>query len=425
MMPENDSELEMRQLSLGRRVDGFHVVSLTTELSSATQAVESLLTQLQIAQRRPPDFATLHYGAGRDAAEVMGVLGKTFERTALHGGSSCRGVMSGDGAAFGKDDAIGIFAIWDSEGQYGTATEPVADDGRAAAAKATRLALNRAGRPGEAPELVWLTSAPGHEEAVLDGIKDVIGRPALIFGGSSADNDVTGKWSQITAEGVTPDSIVVSVLFPSVPVSYSFESGYAPTGHVGTATRVTGRVLAEIDGRPASHVYAEWTGLPMHPDDGHVSILAQATMHPLGFRSANISGIPFHVLAHPSVAHADGRLELFADITEGEEVWLMTGSEDSLVNRAGRVASMSRAQLAGSKVSGALMVYCGGCMLAVSHRMDDVASGVGSALADAPFLGIFTFGEQGETHTGDSEHGNLMISCISFGVRETPGDSHM
>lgn len=424
-MSENDNEMRVNKPSLGPRVDGFHVASLTTELSSTTDAMQSLKAQLQLQQRRPPDFATLHYGAGRDAAEIVGVLGKAFEGTALHGGSSCRGVMSGGGVAFGKDDAIGIFAIWDSDGQYGTATEPIAGDGRAAAAKATRLALDRAGRSGEAPELVWLTSAPGHEEAVLDGIKDVIGRPALIFGGSSADNDVAGTWSQITAEGVTGDSIVVSVLFPSVPVSHSFESGYAPTGRVGTATRVTGRVLAEIDGRPASHVYSEWTGLPMHPDDEHVSILAQATMHPLGFRAANISGIPFHVLAHPSVAHADGRLELFADIPEGEEVWLMTGSEDSLVNRAGRVASMSRSQLVGGKMSGALMIYCGGCMLAVSHRMDDVASGVGLALADSPFLGIFTFGEQGETHTGDSEHGNLMISCISFGVNEALGDSYM
>lgn len=424
MVSESDSEFKVKHLSVDGRVDTFRAVSVTTELSSTTHAMQSLQAQLRIEQRRPPDFATLHYGAGRDAAEIMSTLGNAFERTALHGGSSCRGVMSGDGVAFGNGDAIGIFAIWDSSGQYGTAAEPIAGDGRAAAAKATRLALDRAGRSGEAPELVWLTSAPGHEEAVLDGIKDVIGRPALIFGGSSADNDVTGEWSQITAEGVTQDSVVVSVLFPSVSVSYSFESGYAPTGHVGTATRVTGRVLAEIDGRPASHVYSEWIGSTMHPDDGYVSILAQATMYPLGFKSANISGIPFHVLAHPSVAHADGRLELFADITEGEEVCLMTGSEDSLVNRAGRVASMSRAQLAEGKVSGALMVYCGGCMLAVSHRMDDVASGVGSALADAPFLGIFTFGEQGETHTGDSEHGNLMISCISFGVSDAPGDAY-
>ena len=423
-MPENKSEIGVNRPPLGDRVDGFHVASLTTELSSTVDALQSLQAQLWLEQRRSPDFATLHYGAGRDAAEVMAMLGKAFKETALHGGSSCRGVISGDGAAFGKDDAIGIFAIWDPDGQYGTATEPIADDGRAAAAKATRLALDRAGRPGEAPELVWLTSAPGHEEAVLDGIKDVIGRPALIFGGSSADNDGTGKWSQITAEGVTPDSIVVSVLFPSVPVSYSFENGYAPTDQVGIATRVAGRVLVEIDSRPASHVYSEWTGLPMHPDDEHVSILAQATMHPLGFKSASISGIPFHVLAHPSVAHVDGRLELFADIAEGEEIRLMTGSEDSLVNRAGRVASMSRAQLAGGKVSGALMIYCGGCMLAVSHRMNDVASGVRSALNDAPFLGIFTFGEQGETHTGDSEHGNLMISCISFGVNEAPDRSY-
>lgn len=337
-----------------------------------------------------------------------------FSGAVIHGGSSCLGVMTGSGPVISEGDGIGVFAIWDPDGDYGSAAMPLESDPRSAAARATREALRRAGRPGEAPELVWLTAAPGHEESVLSGIKDVVGRPALIVGASAADNDVSGGWSQLWSEGAVQDSVVVSVLFPSRPIACSFESGYAPTEMRGTVTRATGRVIEEIDCRPAAMVYEEWTGLKVLPEQGSASILAEASMFPLGRKSTVVEGIAFHLLAHPAVAHADGRLELFADVAEGEEICLMTGSQDSLVDRAGRIAEASRKKLPDGAVAGALMVYCGGCMLAVPGRMNEVARGVDEALDHAPFLVVFSFGEQGETMCGDSEHGNLMISFIAF-----------
>jgi len=88
----------------------------------------------------------------------------------------------------------------------------------------------------------------------------------------------------------------------------------------------------------------------------------------------------------------------------------MQGSADSLVARAGRIAAQARSN-AGSEISGALLVYCGGCMLAVRERMEEVRAGVNTALGDVPWIGVFTFGEQGVPAGGEAEHGNLMISC--------------
>ncbi|NNJ67935.1 MAG: hypothetical protein HKP54_07825, partial [Boseongicola sp.] len=67
-------------------------------------------------------------------------------------------------------------------------------------------------------------------------------------------------------------------------------------------------------------------------------------------------------------------------------------------------------------IAGALMIYCGGCMLAVQEQLDDVAAGVREALPGVPFLGVFTFGEQGVVLDGRNRHGNLMISAIVFGA---------
>ncbi|MFU8899538.1 MAG: FIST N-terminal domain-containing protein [Roseinatronobacter sp.] len=202
-------------------------------LPDTSAALQDLVAQLGLEGAGPPDFVTLHYGGGRPAQEVCTQAAEAFSAAALHGGSSCLGVMTEQGAAIAQGDAIGAFAIWDAQGAYGTGTCPLGEDPRAAAAQATRAALQDAGRMGEAPDLVWLTAAPGHEEQVLLGIKDVIGCPALIVGGSSADNDVSGGWSQITAQGALTNSVVVSVLFPSVQIGCSFESGYAPTEKSG------------------------------------------------------------------------------------------------------------------------------------------------------------------------------------------------
>jgi len=384
--------------------------------SSAQQAIADICVQLQLNASDKPDFVALHFSLGWAPTDVHVAAKAAFGTAALHGGSSCQGVMTDKGLAMRDGVGMGAFAIWDKDGAYGTAMADLTDDPRAAARQAAEAALRQADREGEAPDLVWLTTAPGSEELVLEGIKDVLGREVMIVGGSSADNDVSGKWGQFTNDGTAANSVVVSVLFPSSPVSCDYQSGYAPTQTHGRVTRVEGRRLYEIDGKQAASVYTGWTGGAVAEagvDD--LSILAASTFYPLGRYSETLADVPFHLLAHPAVAHPDGSVSLFADVEPDETLWLMNGSADTLIARAGRVAASSREGLAGSGVSGALVVYCGGCMLAVQDRMEEVTRGVAQALGGAPFLGVFTFGEQGAPLGSETRHGNLMISCSSFG----------
>jgi hypothetical protein len=367
----------------------------------------------------PPDFLTLHYGSVHSAHTLQALAMAAFPGTALHGGSSCLGVMTQHGTAMEGGAGLGVLAIWDPAGAYGSAMERIGADPGAAAQIALRAALARAGRPGEAPHLVWLTAPPGHEERVLAGITEILGPHALIVGGTSADNDVAGAWSQLAQDGSADDGVMISVLFPSVPFGQLFENTYAPTELHGRITQASGRTIHQIDGRPAGAVYAEWTqGAITVPQTGALSILSQSTLLPLGREVKQIGQVTYHLLAHPSVIHADGRLELFSDVQTDREIWLMSGSADSLVQRAGHIAELAIAQLDGMRPSGALVIYCGGCMLSVRDRMGEVAASLAHALPGTPFLGLFSFGEQGETVRGTSEHANLMISCVVFGSSE-------
>lgn len=374
-------------------------------------AIAEIADGLGVINRGAPDFVALHFGVGTPA-DALRVSAKThLGCTALHGGSSCLGIMTQDGLNIDSGGGVAGLAIWDADGSYGTGSADLGEDAHAAATRATEAALASADRFGEVPEMVWLTVAPGREEQVLAGVRAVVGMETLIVGGSSADNDVSGAWAQFGPEGVHGDGVVVSVLFPSRPITSFYQSGYAPTGKSGIVTAIEGRRLIEIDGAPASAVYNRWTdgAVPM-ATDVPVSILSDATLWPLGRVKREVAGVPFHLLAHPAVANPDGSLDLFADLSEGDRIWQMQGTSDSLIARAGRIAAQARNN-ARTDISGAFVVYCGGCMLAVKDQMEEVCAGVNTALGDAPWIGVFTFGEQGVPTGGVAEHGNLMISC--------------
>ncbi|MEO0544852.1 MAG: FIST N-terminal domain-containing protein [Pseudomonadota bacterium] len=357
-------------------------------------------------------FVSIHMNCRIDPTR----LGLNGISGSVHGATSCMGAMAGDGVT----ESIGVFAISDPDGAYGSAMLPYGDDAEKAASDATLAALQAADRIGEKPELIWLSGTPGVEEAVIAGIEAVVGPEVPVIGGSAADNSVSGEWFVFDKSGRSQDGLIVSVLFPSRPVSFAYHNGYAPTAKTGTVTKVEGRRLVEIDHQPALEVYDEWTNGAVGSVRGNgeaQSILSESTLFPLGRKVAKLGGVTSFLLAHPASACSSGAMELFATVEEGEELTQMSGTESGLVERAGRVASLARSagHLEQGAISGALMVYCGGCMLSVRHRLDDIVDGVSDALGGAPFLGTFTFGEQGQILGAGNRHGNLMISCIIFG----------
>jgi len=326
---------------------------------------------------------------------------------ATHGATPCLGVMSSDGAF--TQAGAGAFAVWDPEGDYGTGISALAGDPEAAARTATKAALAQAGRDGEAPDLIWLSAAPGAEEAILRGIEGVVGTNVPILGGSAADDRVAGAWQVFDGTTQIAAGVIVSVLFPSTDIRFAYHNGYAPTENVGIVTAGEGRKLLEIDGQPAAEVYRRWTQNAAIPSavETPQGILSESTLSPLGQYLDRVGDVPYYLLVHPSAVTPGGALELFADVNVGDRLVCMAGSVESLTARAGKVAALAADEWSrGGAVAGALMVYCGGCMLAVQNHLDHVGDGVRDALPGGPCLGIFTLGEQRLVLDGRRRPGN-------------------
>lgn len=370
-----------------------------------------------------PDLLFLSCTVNYDLQEFFKILEKEAPDIQITGCTSCKRVVTDMGMSSEETGALSMFGILDPEGCYGVAGAAMEEDVAKSARSALEAALKNSKCIGEVPSHIWMHSSPGQEEILIEEIEKVVGRNIPISGGSSADNDLTGQW-KIFANGETlVEGVVITVLYPSTETFTTFHSGYSPTKIHGIITRTASldsisnqqRLLQEIDHRPAAEVYNEWTNgeISDHLESGGV-ILQESSMHPLGLVSGYIGEIPYYQLSHPETVTTEKAITMFSKVTEGESITLMQGSSDSLVSRAGRVIHSLRDThtLAPDDIAGALVIYCAGCMLTIEDRLDEVEKNIKEALPGVPFMGSFTFGEQGSFLNGTNRHGNLMISVL-------------
>jgi hypothetical protein len=356
-------------------------------------------------------FATEDMCAEGEGAGLPEELALRFPGAVIFGGTSCRGVVTDEGVHFGPHVSA-VLAMRDSAGACGGGHARIDGNPRAAARAALQMALEAAGHPYESPSIVWTCQPPGVEEEVLAGLADIVGPGCPIMGGSSADNAIAGAWRQFSGAGVMTDSVVVCALFLSAAHGLAFKSGYAPTGVKGKVTMAAKRQLIEIDGMPAAHTYAEWIGGAIDPDAPGM-ILSQSAAAPLARRIGTYAGVPEFLLSHPASVEPDGSLTLFTEIGEGEEVHVMAGSREALIERGGLVIRDARRTLH-TAPAGGLVIFCGGCMLTVEDSLEAVSTSLRQAMGAAPFLTAFTFGEQGALVSSGNRHGNLMIAATVF-----------
>ncbi|MGL4750182.1 MAG: FIST signal transduction protein [Shewanella sp.] len=331
--------------------------------------------------------------------------------------SSCITAFSDIGAEDNQNH-LAILQFYDPQGSYGVASkqssiDSIIEDSQ----QALTLALNAANRPGELPALIWCSQSPGLEEGLLTGIRQLVGHNVPVFGGTSADNDVSGHWCMFDGQQTIMTGFIIAVLFPSTPINYFFSSGYETTRHTAIVTSASGRKLHTLNHQPAASVYNQWRTMMALPTLANGPVLAQSTFNPLG-RVILDNDEQMTLLSHPAFIYEDGTMELFSEVYQGEQLTFMHGNQTLLIQRAQTVTHFAAQQLLDlydSKPLAAIVIFCAGCMLAIKDETNQVRQGVEQALGNVPFIGGFTFGEQGRFADGVNRHGNLMISAIIFG----------
>lgn len=328
------------------------------------------------------------------------------------GNTSFTGVIMPEGYIGGDKPFVGIMVLCDpnmivgvgfaERSKFASAQEA----GQSATKKAramTKMPLNIA------PDIMYMAASPTEEEFFLKGATKVVGRIPL-FGGSAADNTISGKWSLYLDNKVTNEGVAVAVIYMNGGFANEFTGAYRETKDMGIITKTRGaRTLVEIDGMLAVKKYAKWRD--MKPSELMGDKLLSATItSPLGVKDRLGDLV---AIRHPMFANDDYSMNIGANLSEGTCVIRMEASVDELVESVGQTLKTLNSKLTKPAVCYHL-VHCGGRRAGIDKRIGEVYEQIKANVGNVPFIMEFTFGEYGYVDDGRNTTGGLMLSFTAF-----------
>ncbi len=390
---------------------GPRVICTLSTADTEELAAEQTLGQLKRAGAYPRGGA-VYSTVGYDIQRLRDALATKICNVPFVGSTSCLGV----GAKPNRFPTGKSLAGWWLAGEgfkFGTGiVDKSSMAPRVAGKQLAEAALKNARITSNAARFAIVHPCPGDEEEILAGLGPELPPNVALIGGSAADNDLTGKWKVWTHEGVAENGAVLAVCDWPWQLTTTYFGGAWPTTRHGRVTEASGRTILSIDNVPAAEVYNDWIGgvISDRLDTGG-SILADSTLAPLGLAR----GVDACILVHPEAIIApQAGIRTFANVNVGDEVLLMQWNKPALVRAAAQLVGQSfrRSSIKKEQVIGALLIYCGGCLLAIQDRAGDMLALFDNELGSPPFTAMFSFGEQGCVVPHRFDHGNLMTGAL-------------
>lgn len=401
---------------------------------------EAVAMALQGKNHQQPDFAVIFASSGSDLPAILAEARKIWgDKTKIYGGTSdSRAVMTNKGfiQVYKQGDpmprgrkGLALMTVTSRDIVFGvgsadfSAYPSVPEASRAAVLQA----IKHAGKaPQEIPQAILLTITRGVEEEALEGLSAVVGKEALVLGGTAGGP----QFGVFGAHDVYREGISLAVIYTKLPVGWVFEGGFevidTPSGIV---TKVDGRAIVEIDHRPALEVYDEWLGgkikkLVAEVGDERV-IRDLLTLHPFYRQFTSPRGVNYFLFSHPwpkDKTFKDMSIMTSTKVKVGERIHLSYGTWEKLINRIGNLPIMARGRggLGADKPAILGIGYlCAGVMGAIPEvEREKMAWLINYANQDAPFIATFTWGEQGHFPGVSAKHGNLLTSFLVIGPKE-------
>ncbi len=328
------------------------------------------------------------------------------------GNTSFTGVIMPQGYIGGDKPFVGILVLCDPNMIVGVgfADRKAYQSARDAGESATKHARAMTKMPfNDEPDLMYMTASPTEEEFFLKGANRVIGRVPL-FGGSTADNTISGNWSLYLDNKVTNEGVAVALIYMKNGFVNEFTGAYRETGDMGIITKVEGtRQLVTIDGVPAVKKYAKWRN--MKPSELMGDKLLSATItSPLGVKDRLGDLV---AIRHPMFANDDYSMNIGANLSTGTTVIRMEATVDELISSVGETLRKLNAKLTKPAVCYHL-VHCGGRRAGIGDRINEVYEEIKKNTNGVPFIMEFTFGEYGYVDDGRNTTGGLMLSFTAI-----------
>jgi hypothetical protein len=399
---------------------------LKVGLGHATTAAEAVAGAMRNTPR--PELALVFCAYGCDPQQVYAEVRRAVgEKAAIIGGSTAGEFSSA--MPMPQNDSVVVMTLQSSYLSVGVGVgENLSGDpqgcARAAVAGAHRtlpsnptvmslmlLALDSkktadASRLKPFVNLILPDGCTGQEEAFIRHLIEEASNVARIVGGSTANNFSSTDSFQF-GNGVHRNSGVVATLSSGLKIGTAMGHPYYPAEVGAVATRTSGRIVHEFDGRPAAEVVKSLYGVP----ELSAELFAQK---PFGLKSSDVFGE--YTIKSIMSAQPDGSVTFYAEVPEGVYLRLMKTDRQYAINSYRSTLQRAIADAGSPKKIGAIIVF--NCILRHLLKcridIDDLAI-VREVAGDTPMIGFNTFGEQGNTLGGAIGHYNQTATVLVLG----------
>jgi hypothetical protein len=226
-------------------------------------------------------------------------------------------------------------------------------------------------------------------------------------GGADASlNSFASPTYQYCDDEVITDGVSYALLSGKARAGWAISHGCIPIGGERMVTRGQGKVIYEIDGKPATEVLEEY--LPEHALIDDRDWFPYAVSLSLCFRAPSyMKDEEYVVRGVPAVRMADGSIIVQAEVSKGMRVWFSSRDKEKITTGFDRMAAQIKDQLGGEKPNLVFQFECGTRgkdMFREQEKLQILRRFRQSLDPDAPWVGFYTVGEIGPVEEHNLRH---------------------
>jgi hypothetical protein len=226
-----------------------------------------------------------------------------------------------------------------------------------------------------------------------------------VVGGGAAD-DWELKSTLVGARGVaSSDAAVALHVFGKKAVGMGVEHGLKPNTLRMTATRTTGNVIHEIDGKSAYDVYREYAlrqGVALDDQNRGAFFL----QHPIGvYFFENLMKA-----RAPAAVTADGSIVCYGSVPQLSSMCIVSSKPDQMIGAARRAAMDAASALKGTKAAGVLVIDCVCREAVLKGEFHREIEAIREVFPNVPLAGFLSYGEAARFKGKlDGYHNNTIV----------------
>lgn len=245
------------------------------------------------------------------------------------------------------------------------------------------------------------------DDKILEGIIDVTGVLPFI-GASTADSGLFRQTYQFANGKVYKEAIVLGVIISDLKVGYGIKHGLTATDKYALVTKAKGKIVKKLNRRPAADVYAELLGISTKELKEKLQVINLS--NPFGTPDS----LGEYWIKTPFKILEDGSILFLVPIKERTMFYLMNAEKDKVINAAKIALNEAMENIKPSRLAFTLIFDCGArprCLGKDAIREYNV---IKKTVGHAPFIGFYTYGEQGLIPAGSIGQHNQTLLCLTI-----------